>query len=98
MKIRMNTAAAGPSGGYAVGQVLEVGKDIEKAQAEAFLAGRYATPVVEREVEQAVVKADETRDYAALKVAELRDLCAARGIAVPEGAKKADIIGLLEGV
>ena len=39
---------------------------------------------------------EDTPDYASMTVAQLRALCAERGVDVPKGSKKADIIELLE--
>ena len=38
---------------------------------------------------------EEVVDYSKLKVAELKELLNERGIEIPKGAKKADLIGLL---
>jgi len=42
-------------------------------------------------------EAQDEPDYQSLKVAELKALCAERGIEVPKRAKKPDLIALLEG-
>jgi hypothetical protein len=42
VKIKMLTVAAGPQGNFNAGDVLEVGMDIRKEQALAFVEGGYA--------------------------------------------------------
>jgi hypothetical protein len=43
MKIKMLTTAAGPGFGFKAGEVYEVGKQIPKVLADAFVSGKYAT-------------------------------------------------------
>jgi hypothetical protein len=42
MKITMLTIAAGPQGSYQPGQILEVGTEIPKEMAQAFVDGGFA--------------------------------------------------------
>jgi large subunit ribosomal protein L20 len=70
-------------------------------QLVALAKDALANPVKKEavEVKEAVavkeVKAEETQDLANLTVAELREIAKERGVTIPSGSRKADIVDLL---
>ena len=65
--------------------------DLDDIQAEQFTK-HGLVEIIEQKEE---VQTEEVIDYSKLKVAELKELLNERGIEIPKGAKKADLIGLL---
>ena len=63
------------------------------AEIEAALPG-YVTVCTIEEAE--AKKSGKPLDYGKFTVAQLKDICARRGIDVPRNAKKAEIVALLE--
>ena len=61
--------------------------DLDDIQAEQF-SKHDLVEIIEQ-------KEEEIIDYSKLKVAELKELLNERGIEIPKGAKKADLISLL---
>ena len=61
--------------------------DLDDIQAEQF-SKHDLVEIIEQ-------KEEEVIDYSKLKVAELKELLNERGIEIPKGAKKADLISLL---
>ena len=61
--------------------------DLDDIQAEQF-SKHDLVEIIEQ-------KEEEVIDYSKLKVAELKELLNDRGIEIPKGAKKADLISLL---
>ena len=61
--------------------------DLDDIQAEQF-SKHDLVEIIEQ-------KEEEIIDYSKLKVAELKELLNDRGIEIPKGAKKADLISLL---
>ena len=59
--------------------------------------GERAAQIADRLPGYVEIVGTEAPDYSAMRVAELRALCADRGIEVPSKATKATIIELLEG-
>ena len=51
--------------------------------------------LVEEHIEEIQEQEEEVIDYSKLKVAELKELLNDKGIEIPKGAKKADLISLL---
>lgn len=58
----------------------------------AYIAAKLPGYVTYERITEA---APDSKDLSKLTVAQLRALCAERGVEVPKGAKKADIIALL---
>ena len=61
--------------------------DLDDIQAEQF-SKHDLVEIIEQ-------KEEEIIDYSKLKVAELKELLIEKGIEIPKGAKKADLISLL---
>ena len=61
--------------------------DLDDIQAEQF-SKHDLVEIIEQ-------KEEEIIDYSKLKIAELKELLNERGIEIPKGAKKADLISLL---
>ena len=61
--------------------------DLDDIQAEQF-SKHDLVEIIEQ-------KEEEIIDYSKLKVAELKELLIEKGIEIPKGAKKADLINLL---
>lgn len=77
-----------------IGEEFDVTKD--RADHIASVLPGYIE-VVENPTVEPVEPAEPTPDLAGLKMHELTAMCRERGIKVPRGAKKSDIIALLEG-
>ena len=73
------------------GEVIEA----DAALAVKLIEKRLAQPLPS-EPERAVKPEVERRDYAALKMPELRATASERGLAVPFGVKKADLVEMIE--
>ena len=65
--------------------------DLDDIQAEQFTK-HGLVEIIEQKEE---VQIEEVIDYSKLKVAELKELLNEKGIEIPKGAKKADLISLL---
>jgi large subunit ribosomal protein L20 len=66
------------------------------ALAKDALANPVKKETVEVKKEVATeVKAEETQDLSSLTVAELREIAKQRGVSIPSGSRKADIVDLL---
>lgn len=65
--------------------------DLDDIQAEQFTK-HGLVEIIEQKEE---VQTEEVIDYSKLKVAELKELLIEKGIEIPKGAKKADLISLL---
>ena len=65
--------------------------DLDDIQAEQFTK-HGLVEIIEQKEE---VQTEEVIDYSKLKVAELKELLNEKGIEIPKGAKKADLISLL---
>ncbi len=91
MKIRIRTIVAGPNGNFQPGDEPDVDDDFGKS----LIDGGYAELAVEAEEEPEKVE-DLGPDYTSMKKGELISECESREIDFPEGARKTDLIGLLE--
>ena len=65
--------------------------DLDDIQVEQF-SKHGLVEIIEQKEE---VQTEEVIDYSKLKVAELKELLNERGIEIPKGAKKADLISIL---
>lgn len=73
------------------GQVI----DLDDLQSEQFLKHGLIEIIEQKEEVQTEESKEEVIDYSKLKVAELKELLNDKGIEIPKGAKKADLISLL---
>ena len=69
--------------------------DLDDVQAELFSKHGLVEIIEQKEEVQTEEPKEEVIDYSKLKVAELKELLNYRGIEIPKGAKKADLISLL---
>lgn len=69
--------------------------DLDDLQAEQFLKHDLVEIIKQKEEVQTKESKEEVVDYSKLKVAELKELLNDKGIEIPKGAKKADLISLL---
>ena len=69
--------------------------DLDDIQAEQFSKHGVVEIVKQKEEVQTEEQKEEVIDYSKLKVAELKELLNKKGIEIPKGAKKADLISLL---
>ena len=69
--------------------------DLDDIQAEQFSKHSLVEIIEQKEEVQTEEPKEEVSDYSKLKVAELKELLNERGIEIPKGAKKADLISLL---
>lgn len=69
--------------------------DLDDIQAEQFSKHGLVEIIEQKEEVQTEEPKEEVIDYSKLKVAELKELLNERGIEIPKGAKKADLISLL---
>ena len=69
--------------------------DLDDIQAEQFSKHDLVEIIEQKEEVQTEEPKEEVVDYSKLKVAELKELLNERGIEIPKGAKKADLISLL---
>lgn len=69
--------------------------DLDDIQAEQFSKHGLVEIVEQKEEVQTEELKEEVIDYGKLKVSELKELLNERGIEIPKGAKKADLISLL---
>lgn len=76
-------------GVFDVNSIVELKDDLAQIIVKQGLA-EYIEEQIEEEEEQ-----KEIIDYSKLKVAELKELLNDKGIEIPKGAKKADLISLL---
>lgn len=76
-------------GVFDVNSIIELKDDLAQIIVKQGLA-EYIEEQIEEEEEQ-----KEVVDYIKLKVAELKELLNDKGIEIPKGAKKADLISLL---
>lgn len=76
-------------GVFDVNSIVELRDDLAKIVVKQGLAEYIEEQIEEEEESKEVV------DYSKLKVAELKELLNDKGIEIPKGAKKADLISLL---
>lgn len=76
-------------GVFDVNSIIELKDDLAQIIVKQGLAEYIEEQIEEEEESKEVV------DYSKLKVAELKELLNERGIEIPKGAKKADLISLL---
>lgn len=69
--------------------------DLDDIQAELFSKHGLVEIIEQKEEVQIEEPKEEVIDYSKLKVAELKELLNDKGIEIPKGAKKADLISLL---
>ena len=69
--------------------------DLDDIHAEQFLNHGLVEIIEQKEEVQTEEPKEEVIDYSKLKVAELKELLNNKGIEIPKGAKKADLISLL---
>ena len=69
--------------------------DLDDIQAEQFSKHGLVEIIEQKEEVQTEEPKEEVIDYSKLKVAELKELLNEKGIEIPKGAKKADLISLL---
>ena len=68
--------------------------DLDDIQVEQF-SKHGLVEIIEQKEEVQTEEPKEIIDYSKLKVAELKELLNEKGIEIPKGAKKADLISLL---
>ena len=76
-------------GVFDANSIVELRDDLAKIVVKQGLAEYIEEQIEEEE------KSKEVVDYSKLKVAELKELLNDKGIEIPKGAKKADLISLL---
>lgn len=76
-------------GVFDVNSIIELKDDLAQIIVKQGLAEYIEEQIEEEEIQEEVI------DYSKLKVAELKELLNERGIEIPKGAKKADLISLL---
>ena len=81
-------------GVFDVNSIIELKDDLAQIIVKQGLA-EYIEEQIEEEEVQTEESKEEVIDYSKLKVAELKELLNERGIEIPKGAKKADLISLL---
>ena len=69
--------------------------DLDDIQVEQFSKHGLVEIIEQKEEVQTEEPKEEVIDYSKLKVAELKELLNEKGIEIPKGAKKADLISLL---
>ena len=80
-------------GVFDANSIVELRDDLAQNVVKQGLA-EYIEEQMEEE-ESKEVQTEEVIDYSKLKVAELKELLNEKGIEIPKGAKKADLISLL---
>ena len=76
-------------GVFDVNSIVELRDDLAQIVVKQGLAEYIEEQIEEEEEPKKVI------DYSKLKVAELKELLSEKGIEIPKGAKKADLISLL---
>ena len=90
--IKVKTTSSSYLGGlgvFDVNSIIELKDDLAQIIVKQGLAECIEEQIEEEEESKEVV------DYSKLKVAELKELLNDKGIEIPKGAKKADLISLL---
>ena len=77
-------------GVFDVNSIVELKDDLAQIIVKQGLA-----EYIEEQIEEEEEPKKEVIDYSKLKVAELKELLIDKGIEIPKGAKKADLISLL---